>query len=191
LPAGPGADRLLGYRAALSDWSVEVDEDLIVEGAFEYGSGRRAAALLLASGVHYTAIFAHNDLMAIGAMAALKHASLRVPEEVAVIGYDGTEIAALYDPPLTTMAQRTYDLGACAMTVLADRIEGIERTPAPATLDSELIVRRSTMGGLEDERRCGPNAAEAPWLNWRSLGAGVAPPTRAASISYAPEGPRL
>jgi LacI family transcriptional regulator len=168
----PGRERLLGYRAALNDWSVETDESLIVEGAFDFASGRRAAeALLRRRGTAPSAVFAHNDPMAIGAMAALKHAGLRMPEDVAIMGYDGTEIAELYDPPLTTVAQPTYDMGAYAMTVLADRIEGREPARAdPAVLDCELIVRRSTVARLEGERRCGSNAAETPWLRWRAAG---------------------
>jgi DNA-binding LacI/PurR family transcriptional regulator len=177
LPQSPGEQRLLGYRAALGDWSVAVDERLIVEGAFDFASGRRAVEVWLQRGPAPSAIFAHNDPMAIGAMAALKRAGLRIPEDVAVLGYDGTEIAALYDPPLTTVAQPTYELGAYAMTVLADCIEGNAAAPAdPAVPDCALIVRRSTVAGLDEEWRCGPNTAETPWLAWRE-------PAQAGSVS--------
>lgn len=178
LPDGPGGDRLRGYRAAVQDWGGVVDERLVVEGAFDFGSGQQAAQALLARGTLPTAIFAHNDPMAIGAISTLKHVGVRVPEDVAVMGYDGTEIAALYDPPLTTVAQPTYELGARAMTVLADRIEGVSAVVG-APLDCELIVRRSTAPGLAEERRCGPVTAQTPWLNWRT-------PGRSASFGESP-----
>jgi len=167
LPDGPGGERLLGYKQALADWSAPVDEDLIVEGAFDFASGRRAGRLLLERGRRPTAIFAHNDLMAIGVIATLKRNGLRVPDEVAVIGYDGAEIAALYDPPLSTVAQPTYELGAHAMTALADQIEGCVTMPEPDLPDCALIVRRSTVPGLEGERPCGPIGADRPWAAWR------------------------
>lgn len=167
LPHGPGGARLLGYRQALADWSVPVDEGLIVEGAFDFTSGRRAACVLLERGTAPTAIFVHNDLMAIGVIVNLERAGLRVPDDVAVIGYDGTEIASLYDPPLSTVIQPTYDLGARAMTTLADQMEGRVSTTAPGLPDCELIVRRSTVPELEDERRCGPIGAAQPWAAWR------------------------
>ncbi len=167
LPGGPGGQRLLGYREALADWSVPVEEALIVEGAFDFASGRRAASLLLERGAAPTAIFAHNDPMAIGVIVTLKRAGLRIPEDVAVIGYDGTEIGALYDPPLSTVRQPTYDLGAAAMAALAEQIEGRVWTADPALPDCELIVRRSTVPGLDGERPCGPIVGERPWTAWR------------------------
>jgi len=179
LPGGPGEGRLLGYHAALAEWGVQADDQLLVEGAFDFASGQRGAAVLLARGVRPTAIFAHNDPMAIGAMATLKNAGLRVPEDVAVMGYDGTEIALLYDPPLTTVIQPTYALGARAMAMLADLIENVVGTADQPPLDCQLIVRRSTVAGLPEERRCAPNATPTPWLDWCR----DAPPVTSASPS--------
>lgn len=167
LPDGPGGARLLGYREAMAAWSIPVDESLIVEGAFDFASGRWAARVLLERGALPTAIVAHNDLMAIGVIVTLRRANLRVPDDVAVIGYDGTEIGALYDPPLSTVIQPTYELGARAMTSLADQIEGCVSAIDPEPFNWELIVRRSTVPGLDGERRCGPIAAEKPWTVWR------------------------
>jgi LacI family transcriptional regulator len=167
-PSRPGDGRLAGYRAALHDWSVAVDERLIVQGAFDFASGLGAWPLL-EQDPRPTAIFAHNDLMAIGVMAALRQAGLRVPEDVAVVGYDNTEIAGLYDPPLTTVAQPTYNLGAHSMTLLADRLAGNPLPPTPApSLACELIVRRSSVPGLDGDRYCGPIAAEESWRRWRA-----------------------
>jgi LacI family transcriptional regulator len=163
----PGSARLAGYRQALADWSVPVEESLIVEGAFDFASGRRAAGLLLERGAVPPAIFAHNDPMAIGVIVTLKRAGLRVPDDVAVIGYDGTEIAALYDPPVSTVIQRTYELGAYAMDALANQIEGRSSSPDTRVLDCELVVRRSTVPELDGERWCGSNTGEQPWAAWR------------------------
>jgi len=167
LPDGPAGERLGGYKQALADWSIPLNEGLIVEGAFDFASGRRAARLLLERGRRPTAIFAHNDLMAIGVIANLTRIGLRVPDDIAVIGYDGTEIAALYDPPLSTVAQPTYELGAHAMTALADQIEGHVAVPERDLPDCALIVRHSTVPGLDGERHCGPIGAERPWVVWR------------------------
>jgi LacI family transcriptional regulator len=167
LPHGPGGDRLLGFRQALADWSAPVDEALIVEGAFDFASGRQAARVLLERGTLPTAIFVHNDLMAIGVIVTLTRAGLHVPDDVAVIGYDGAEIASLYDPPLSTVAQPTYELGAHAMTALSDQIEGRVCAVDSDVPDCELIVRRSTVPGLDGEYHCGPIGAERPWSAWR------------------------
>jgi DNA-binding LacI/PurR family transcriptional regulator len=106
--------------------------------------------------------------MAIGVIVALKQAGLRVPEDVAVVGYDDTEIAGLYDPPLSTVAQPTYNLGAQSMTLLADRLAGQPVSSAPSTpLSCELIVRRSSVPELDGDRHCGPITAEASWRRWR------------------------
>ncbi len=111
--------------------------------------------------------------MAIGVISALKRAVLRVPEDVAVVGYDNTEIAGLYDPHLSTVAQPTYNLGAQSMTLLADRLAGNPVPPVPATsLACELIVRRSSVPGLDGDRHCGPIAAEESWRRWRAASAG-------------------
>ncbi len=166
-PSRPGDGRLAGYRAALRDWAVTADERLIVQGAFDFVSGLGAWSLL-DQDPRPTAIFAHNDLMAIGVVVALKQAGLRVPEDLAVVGYDDTEIAGLYDPPLSTVAQPTYNLGAQSMTVLADRLAGHSASSTPAApLACELIVRRSSVPGLDGDRRCGPIDAEASWRRWR------------------------
>jgi LacI family transcriptional regulator len=166
-PSRPADGRLAGYRAALHDWSVAVDERLIVQGAFDFASGLDAGSLLDQE-PRPTAIFAHNDLMAIGVIASLKRSGLRVPEDVAVVGYDNTEIAGLYDPALSTVAQPTYNLGAQSMTLLADRLAGNPAPPTPApSLACELIVRRSSVPGLDGDRYCGPIAAEECWRRWR------------------------
>jgi LacI family transcriptional regulator len=162
----PCVDRLHGYRSALKDWGVEVNDNLIFEGAFDYAGGLRAVERLLHLNPELpTAIFVHQDLAAIGAMAGLKRAGLRVPEDVAIIGYDGLEIASFYDPPLSTIIQPIYELGAHAMTQLLDKLEGIE-VSEPANLDCTLVVRASTVPTIEHEWFSKPIATGTPWKDW-------------------------
>ena len=163
----PGRLRLLGYRAAHEDWDVPVDESLLVPATLDYASGTRAIERLLEVRPLPSAVFVQQDLPAIGALAALKRAGLRVPEDIAVVGYDGLEIAALYDPALTTIVQPVYEMGVYAMTRLADRIEDLASQVDPQPLDCELVVRRSTVAGREHEWRSGPIASGSPWQGWR------------------------
>jgi LacI family transcriptional regulator len=161
------SDRLKGYVDVLTEWGVAIDDDLIVTGAFDYASGLRAVETLLQRTDPPTAIFAHQDLAAIGAIAGLKRAGLRVPADVAVIGYDGLEIAALYDPPLSTIVQPVYEMGRQAMTQLADKLEGLPVVDLQP-LDCTLVVRQSTVPTLTQEWFSPPISADAPWRGWRN-----------------------
>lgn len=162
----PCIDRLYGYQAALKDWGAEVDDKLIVEGTFDYASGLRTVERLLQLNPEPpTAIFVHQDLTAIGTMAGLKRAGLRIPDDVAIIGYDGLEIASLYDPPLSTIIQPVYEQAAYAMTQLLNKLEGIE-APEPENLDCTLVVRASTVPTIEHEWFSQPIATGTPWKDW-------------------------
>ena len=156
-------ERLQGYRDALSDWNVAVDESLIIKGDFDYASGLQAAERILQLSPLPTAIFAHQDLLAIGVIAGLKRGGLRVPEDIAIIGYDGLEIATLYDPPLSTIIQPVHAIGMHTMTLLADKLEGITRTEEEP-LQCRLAVRRSTVPSLEHEWISPPLTGDTPWL---------------------------
>lgn len=164
---GVGGERLRGYKSALSDWGVEVDDKLIVVGAFDYASGLRGIDQILQQTTVPTAIFTHQDLSAIGVIAGLKRVGLRVPDDVAVVGYDGLEIAALYDPPLTTIIQPVYEMGVSAMKRIADRLEGVS-SGEPTPLDCTLVVRQSTVPTLEQEWYSPPIATGTPWNGWRT-----------------------
>ena len=162
-----GRDRLQGYKAALADWHVDLDESLIIEGDFDYASGLHAANRLLQLPTLPTAVFAHQDLLAIGVIAGLKRAGLRVPEDIALVGYDGLEIATLYDPPLTTIIQPVHAMGMRAMTQLANKLEGVS-TSEEEPLDCKLAVRLSTVPTLDQEWISPPIATGTPWASWRT-----------------------
>ncbi|AKX95125.1 LacI family DNA-binding transcriptional regulator [Neomoorella thermoacetica] len=139
------SDRLDGYRCALAGRGMKVDPLLIVEGNFEFESGYQAIDRLPLRGPGaITAIFAHNDLMAIGAMKALQERGLQVPGDIAVMGFDNIPLASFITPQLSTVAVPVYDLGVTAMKVLAELLAGRE-VPPVTTLATKLQVRDSTI----------------------------------------------
>jgi len=136
------ADRLAGYREALAAAGVTADPDLVDEGAFEAASGHRAMTRILQRG-RPEAVFVASDVVALGAIGALREAGLRVPDDVSVVGFDDVPLAAYFDPPLTSIRVPAYDLGLAAGNALLDRIAGRD-VPARTLLPTELIVRAST-----------------------------------------------
>ncbi|HTP08994.1 MAG TPA: substrate-binding domain-containing protein, partial [Anaerolineae bacterium] len=141
-----GSDRLTGYLAALRDRGVASDSTLIVEGDFTEAGGYRAMQQLLAR--RPDAVFAASDMMAIGAMRALREAGRRVPEDVAVVGFDDLPQAARTEPPLTTVRQPVYRLGAMAVDSVLDLLEHHDSSPRRIVLPTELVVRASCGSAL-------------------------------------------
>lgn len=136
--------RYTGYCKALEEAGIKPDEDLVVRGAFDFESGYRAAHQLLAKIKRPTAIFACNDLMAIGAICAAVELGLEVPQYLSVVGYDDVPLASYSNPPLTTIAQPIYDLGVVAASLLLERLQDPSRPARRIVLDVELQVRQST-----------------------------------------------
>lgn len=139
------AERVTGYRRALQEGRLSVDERLIVKGDFQYESGYQAAHYFLAMADPPTAIFACNDLMAVGLVSAAQALGRRIPADLAVVGFDDVRLASFINPPLTTIAQPKYDIGRIATTMLLERISNPDMSPRQRTLKTELIVRRSTV----------------------------------------------
>ncbi len=135
-------DRTLGYRRALESAGLGFDAALVVEGDWSYASGHQALRQLLARGKSFSALFAQNDQMAIGAMRALREAGQRVPEDVAVVGYDDIPVAEFCDPPLTTVRQPMCEVGQLATRLLIQAIEQPQAPPS-ALLKTTLVKRRS------------------------------------------------
>lgn len=141
--AGPvdtpgGIARLSGYRKVLGD---AVDEQLVVHGDYSRDSGERAMNELLARTRDIDAVFAANDAMAAGAIGALHSAGLRVPEDVAVAGFDDSAFASSTEPPLTTMHQPFERISEEMVRVLVDIIAG--EGPTTVTVPTTLIERAS------------------------------------------------
>jgi LacI family transcriptional regulator, galactose operon repressor len=140
----PGADRLLGYRAELRALGLEADPAYEVEGDFYSDSGAAAMRRLLELPDRPTAVFAASDLMAVGAIRAAQSAGLRIPDDLAVVGFDDIQLAELIDPPLTTIRQDTVGIGVAAGRALVEQIENPDVTPPVLTLPVELVVRASS-----------------------------------------------
>lgn len=136
----PGVDRLSGWRRALSDAGLS---DAAVEyGDFSPESGTAAMRRLLERGERIDAVFAANDQMAIGAYSAILAAGLRIPEDIAVVGFDDDLFARTAAPPLTSVQQGPPELGARMADVLIALIEGSE--PPRTTLMPTALVRRAS-----------------------------------------------
>jgi DNA-binding LacI/PurR family transcriptional regulator len=138
------ADRLAGYLQAMKRAGLRV-ADTIVEGDFNTQSGVTGAATLLDRGVD--SIFCANDAMALGALETIRARGLRVPEDVALAGFDDLEFAARLDPPLTTVRQGVREQGAEAVRNLFELLEDRSRSPRRVLLPTELVIRQSTVGG--------------------------------------------
>ncbi|WP_155054781.1 LacI family DNA-binding transcriptional regulator [Streptomyces blattellae] len=146
-----GAQRRVdGYRAALRDSGHEVDERLIEPGDFTEGGGRRAMAALLDRCPHLDAVFAASDVTAAGARQALRDAGRRIPDDVALVGYDDSAIARHMDPPLTSVRQPIEEMGRAMidllLTEIADRRPTVSRDleRRQLVLATELVPRTSS-----------------------------------------------
>lgn len=137
-------DREQGYREALMAAGIEVDPDLVQRGDYKLESGRRLMRQLLERSPLPTAIFAANNVLAVGALAALQERGLRVPEDMALVCFDDLPQASLIDPFLTVAAQPAYDLGATALRLLLARLADPHRPPDTVVLPVQLLVRRSS-----------------------------------------------
>jgi LacI family transcriptional regulator len=141
-------DRRDGYKQALLEAGLAVDPALIARGDFTQEGGYRAMSQLLSLPQPPTAVFVASDAMAIGALRAAREAGRAVPGDVAVVGFDDLPSAAFASPPLSTVHQPIYDLGATAANLLADRLDGAEQSsPVHICLPTRLVVRQSCGGG--------------------------------------------
>ena len=137
-------ERLLGFRAALAE-CLPGRAELVLQGDFTQASGHRAGSQVVALAHRPSAVFASNDMMAIGCLAALNEAGLHVPRDIALAGFDDIPIGRYIDPPLTTVRARITELGGLALERLASAIEQRDGlAPLHQTLRADLIVRAST-----------------------------------------------
>jgi LacI family transcriptional regulator len=145
-PAGHAASawRLAGYRRALAERGVVNDPDLEAEGDFMFESGEAAGEGLLRLAEPPSAIFAGNDDMALGVMAAAQRLGLSAPADISVAGFDGGEIAELAWPQLTTVRQPVRAMGAAAAAAVIAMVESGELIASSQQLDFTLLMRAST-----------------------------------------------
>lgn len=139
-------ERTAGYRRALNEAGLEACPEWIVAGRTTMADGDAAmGALLERTGVarRPTAVFAFNDQMAIGALHALRTSQLRVPEDMAVIGFDGIGLGAFTSPELTTVEQPASEVGRRAVELVLDSLDSAASSPTQETLPVRLVVRES------------------------------------------------
>ncbi|MFF5878340.1 LacI family DNA-binding transcriptional regulator [Streptomyces californicus] len=153
--AGPAAtttgdERVEAFRGALRDHGLALPDAYIEQGDFQAASGRRATEGFLELAEPPEVVFAADNLMALGALDAIRARGLRVPDDIALAAFDDIPWFVHTGPPITAVAQPTADLARAAVRALADRIEG--RTPQSVTLPARLVVRRSCGEAAPNER---------------------------------------
>ena len=137
--------RLYGYQQALEARGIPIDERIVCTADPEIHGGYEAATQLLRSGVDFTAIVTSGDTLAIGAIRALQDRGVRVPEDVAVSGFDDIEMSSLLNPTLTTVRQPRNLIGRTSMEKLLGRINGKdENLSEQIVLTHELVIRASS-----------------------------------------------
>ncbi|MGO8685631.1 MAG: LacI family DNA-binding transcriptional regulator [Candidatus Dormibacteria bacterium] len=139
-----GQDRLRGYEEGLRAAGLPADEALVEVGDFTSDGGARAMRFLLIKRPRLDAVFVASDLMAVGVLQALAEAGRRVPDEVAVVGYDDDPMAAALQPPLTSVRQPIEEMGREMGRLLLDAIHSPERPPRKVLLTTRLEVRMSS-----------------------------------------------
>jgi len=146
--AGPpnlpmSSERLNGYCRALDEAGIAIDKNLIKTGDFTPLKGYEAMRQLL-DGTSLTAVFAANDQMAVGAMKAIKETGFKIPEEIAVAGFDNIFASSLITPSLTTVNVPRYAMGVQAMELLVEKITNPESERQITRLKGTVVKRQST-----------------------------------------------
>jgi LacI family transcriptional regulator, repressor for deo operon, udp, cdd, tsx, nupC, and nupG len=137
-------DRDRGYERGLQQAGIKRNPALTVVGDFSVESGIRCLESLFDARRKFTAVFCSNDEMAMGALRAVKHRGLKVPDDISVVGFDDIRFARYTDPGLTTVAQPKEELGQEAMTLLLDILRGVSLPGRKRILPTQLVVRGST-----------------------------------------------
>jgi DNA-binding LacI/PurR family transcriptional regulator len=141
-----GIDRLAGYRDALNDAGIAIDDAMIVSGDFTQAGGEAAMEQLLRDRPDLDAVFCASDLMAVAALGVLQASGRVVPQDVAVVGYDDSPVATTTRPALSSVRQPIEEMGREMVHLLAGSIERAGRVPRHIVLSTELIARASSAG---------------------------------------------
>jgi LacI family transcriptional regulator len=141
------AERLAGYKLGLREHGLKGSAQLVCQGDFREEGGKGAMDTLLSLPDPPDAVFALNNLMTLGALTAIAERDLSVPGDIAVVGFDDPSWAALLRPPLTTVAQPNYDLGAETARMLLQRLGGYTGTARELVLSPALRIRASSVPG--------------------------------------------
>jgi DNA-binding LacI/PurR family transcriptional regulator len=135
--------RVTGFRRALAEANISISPEYIQEATFDRAGGHAKALLLLRMLPRPTAIFAGNDMIALGVFHAIRELSLSCPGDVSVIGFDDLDFAEFTSPSLSSVFQPGYQLGATAASMLLDRVTGAQGPPVHSVLQTQLKIRES------------------------------------------------
>lgn len=136
-------ERLAGFRRALAEAKLAVAPEYIQETTFDRSGGHAKAKLILRMLPRPTAIFAGNDMIALGVIQAIRELNLHCPGEISVMGFDDLDFAELISPSLSSVSQSGYQLGATAARILLDRMAGDDGPPKQSVLETQLKIRES------------------------------------------------
>ncbi len=139
-------NRLEGYKKALQEHAVDIDENLITTCELSEEGGENGVGELLRRKVSFDAIFAINDPVAVGAHRKLKELGYRIPDQIGLAGFSNNPVTKIIDPPLTTTDQHGYELGRQSARILLDNINKVSRETEPRTVivPGTLIIRKSS-----------------------------------------------
>ena len=140
---GDTGERLSAFQAALGSYGLDDDPARVVFGRHVYDGGYAAMRQIMDSGAAFTAVLSSNDEMALGAMKALEEARHRVPQDVAMIGFDNRLEGAAYDPPLSSIHVPLFTMGQRGVELLLQHIEGKNELPVRTKIPAHLIIRES------------------------------------------------
>lgn len=148
-------ERLRGWRDTLTAAGLEADDSLIAYGNWSANSGKVGLEKLLQQRPDVDAVFASNDLMAMGAMQTARRLGIAIPDDLAIVGFDDMPEADCFWPPLTTVRQPLFQMGGAAVAELERLIDAYRQgdvavRPETTLLDTELVVRESTMAGQRE-----------------------------------------
>ena len=146
LDMAPAQDRLTGYRSALGEAGIDHDPTLELAGDFEQTAARETVERFIAAGGRFDAVFAASDAMALGAISAIRRAGLRVPQDIAVVGYDDSALALSSDPPLSSVRQPIEEMGREMARAMLAQLGAPRQVARSVVLATELIVRGSSGG---------------------------------------------
>ncbi|HBJ81084.1 substrate-binding domain-containing protein, partial [Pseudothermotoga sp.] len=138
--------RYEGYKKALSQANIELSEDYLITAPYNKNmeAGYMGVKEAIKRGIDFDSIFCYNDMFAFGAIKALDELGKKVPEDIAVVGYDDICFASYFRPPLTTVQIKKYEMGFEAFKILLERITGKRKSYKQLILDVELVVRQTS-----------------------------------------------
>ncbi len=137
----PARRRLEGYKKALTDYGIPIKENLIKIGDIDIKDGYNQTKDMFDQGINFQAIFAYNDMMAFGAVKAIKERGLEIPGDIGVVGYDNILFSSLVSPPLTTVNLKKDELGRESVRLLLSKINGYRKKNKKIVLDVDLLIR--------------------------------------------------